>query len=95
MEEGSSFVINCTFTGLKYKGKKGEKEFAIQIIETVLISEKGQEVLTSGVSTSISDISYELGEDEEEGAKTKHKNPNIIVYDNTEGRPVTRRGAKK
>lgn len=86
-------MINCSLAGFKSTTKKGEKNYAIQIMETVIVHEKGQEVLTSGVSTSLSDISYELGDDEEEN-KPKNKNPNIIQYENTDGRPVTRRGKK-
>ena len=47
-------------------------------METVIVHEKGQEVLTSGSSISLSDISYELGEDEEEN-KQRNKNPSIFL----------------
>jgi nucleosome binding factor SPN SPT16 subunit len=63
---------------LKTATKKSEKNYGIQIMETVIVHEKGQEVLTSGSSISLSDISYELGEDEEEN-KQRNKNPSIFL----------------
>ena len=94
IEPGFSFLISCNFHHLECEGKNGaNKVYAVQISDTVIVSDKGQEVLTSSASTAIADISYELGDDDEEKRESK-KNPKIIDYGNSEGRPVTRRGKK-
>ena len=58
------FLIDLTFTDIKYEAKKGaQKNFGVQLIDTVLVDEKGQEVLTGSVSKALADISYSLEDD--------------------------------
>ena len=57
-------MIDLTFTDIKYEAKKGaQKTFAVQLIDTVVVDEKGQDVLTAAVSKVLSDISYSLEDD--------------------------------
>jgi len=67
VEAGNMFLIDLTFTAIKYEAKKGaQKTFGVQLIDTVLVEEKGQEVLTASVSKVLADISYSLDDDEED-----------------------------
>ncbi len=63
IQVGNVFLIDLTFTGIKYQAKSGMKTFGIQIIQTVVVEEKGHEVLTNAVSKSIDDILYQLNGD--------------------------------
>lgn len=78
IETGHSFLISCNFPNLEYETKKETKKYAVQIIDTVIVSDKGQEVLTSNASTSITDISYEF--DEEDEKKESKKNPSNFSF---------------
>jgi hypothetical protein len=54
-----------TFVDIKYDLKKGgQKTFGIQLVDTVIVEEKGHEVLTNAVSKVLTDISYYLEDDE-------------------------------
>ena len=43
IEVGNVFLVDLTFTDIKYEAKKGAKKtFGVQLIDTVIIEEKGQ-----------------------------------------------------
>ena len=42
IEVGHSFLICCNFPNLEYETKKETKKYAVQIIDTVIVSDKGQ-----------------------------------------------------
>ena len=70
IEEGNVFLVDITFTDIKYDAKKGgQKTFAVQIIDTIVVEKVGNTVLTGSVSKTLSDISYSLDDDEEEDKK--------------------------
>ena len=75
---GNCFLISCSFTDLKYESKKhGAKPYSIQLVDTVVVSDKGQEILTSDVSKNLSDISYSLAEDDAPEPKREHRDKHV------------------
>ncbi len=58
---GNVFLVDLTFVDIQYEAKKGgKKKFGVQLIDTVIVEEKGQQVLTGAVSKVLADISYSL-----------------------------------
>ena len=65
IEEGNVFLVDITFTDIKYDAKKGgQKTFAVQLIDTIVVQKEKQSILTASVSKLITDISYSLEDDE-------------------------------
>lgn len=62
VEAGMVFHVSLGFSQLEDNGK----EFAVWIGDTVEVASDGAKVLTSNVSKSLENVSYELEEDEEE-----------------------------
>ncbi len=58
------FLVDLTFVDIEYEAKKGgKKKFGVQLIDTVVVEEKGQETVTGAVSKALADISYSLDDD--------------------------------
>lgn len=65
IEEGNVFLVDITFTDIKYDAKKGgQKTFTVQLIDTIVVQKEKQSILTASVSKLITDISYSLEDDE-------------------------------
>ena len=65
IEEGNVFLVDITFTDIKYDAKKGgQKTSTVQLIDTIVVQKEKQSILTASVSKLITDISYSLEDDE-------------------------------
>ena len=80
VKENQVFAIVSSLNGLK--GFKTQKNYAMQLADTVIVKSDGQDVVTKKVPTGIEEVGYDFNEESDEENKKTHKNGKKQSHDN-------------